>query len=77
MLPAIKAVFAFFWIFSTCFLVYLAYIVLQTEYKPELIWSWLTMCCLTFIAATWLANNIIFIPDRTPEEPPSDADPSA
>lgn len=70
MVPAVKAVFALFWIVSTLFLVYLAYIVMQTEYNPQLIWSWLTMCCFTFIAATWLANNIIFLPNRRPEEIP-------
>jgi len=68
MVPTIKVVLAGFWAISTLFLVYLAYVVLQTEYKPQLIWAWLTMCCFTFIGATWLANNIIFIPNRKPEE---------
>ena len=70
MVPIIKCVFGIFWATSTAFLLFLAYIVLQTEYKPALIWSWLTMCCFTFIAASWLAHNIIFTPDRKSEEIP-------
>ncbi|MBU2572574.1 MAG: hypothetical protein KKH28_00640 [Elusimicrobia bacterium] len=68
MVATIKTVFGVFWATSTCFLLYLAYIVLQTEYKPQLIWAWLTMCCFTFISATWLAYNIISAPYRKPEE---------
>ena len=56
----IKSVFGVFWVISAGFVGFLAYIVLQTEHDPRLIWAWLVMCGFTFISATWLAHNIIF-----------------
>jgi len=56
----IRSVFGLFWAVSSAFVGFLAYIVLQTEHNPQLIWAWLVMCGFTFISATWLAYNIIF-----------------
>ncbi len=56
----IRSVFGIFWAVSSGFVGFLAYIVIQTEYNPQLIWAWLLMCGFTFISATWLAYNIIF-----------------
>ena len=56
----IRAVFALFWVVATGFLGFMAYIVLQTESNPQMLWAWLGMCSLTFVSATFLAYNIIF-----------------
>jgi len=56
----IRAVFALFWVVATGFLGFMAYIVLQTESNPQMLWAWLVMCSLTFVSATFLAYNIIF-----------------
>jgi hypothetical protein len=56
----IRAVFAIFWLVASGFLALLAYIVLQTESNPSVLWGWLVMCALSFISATFLAYNIIF-----------------
>jgi hypothetical protein len=56
----IRGVFAIFWLVSTAFLGYLAYIVLQTESNPQMLWAWMVMCALSFVSATFLAYNIIF-----------------
>ena len=56
----IRAIFAVFWLVATGFLGFLAYIVVQTESNPQMLWAWLVMCALTFISATFLAYNIIF-----------------
>lgn len=56
----IRAVFGVFWLVATGFLGFLAYIVLQTEANPQMLWAWLVMCALTFVSATFLAYTIIF-----------------
>lgn len=56
----IRAVFAVFWLCATGFLGFLAYIVIQTEANPQILWAWLVMCGFTFVSATFLAYNIIF-----------------
>lgn len=56
----IRSVFAFFWLIATGFLMFLAYIIMQTEGNPQVLWAWLTMCAITFISATFLAYTIIF-----------------
>lgn len=56
----IRVVFALFWVVATGFLGFMAYIVLQTESNPQMLWAWLVMCSLTFVSATFLAYNIIF-----------------
>ncbi len=56
----IRAVFAIFWAVAAAFLGFLAYIVIQTESNPQVLWAWLVMCALTFVSATFLAYNIIF-----------------
>ncbi|MCG2726628.1 MAG: hypothetical protein L6420_10365 [Elusimicrobia bacterium] len=55
----IKSLFGMFWVFSSSFLVYLMYIVMQTESDPRLRWAWLVMSGLTFMAATLLAYIVI------------------
>lgn len=57
---AVKSVFGFFWAVSTAFLAYLAYIIVQTEYNPSVLWGWLVLCGLTFIGATLLASTVFF-----------------
>ena len=59
MIIAIKAMFGLFWIIASSFLIYLMYIVLQTEGNPNILWAWITMSGLTFAAATFLAYIII------------------
>lgn len=56
----LRGVFAIFWLVATGFLGFLAYIVLQTEANPQMLWGWLVMCGFSFISATFLAYNIIF-----------------
>ena len=56
----IRAVFALFWLIATGFLAFLAYIVIQTEGNPQVLWGWLALCALTFISATFLAYTTIF-----------------
>lgn len=56
----IRAIFGFFWLAATGFLVLLVYVVLQTEGDPRMLWAWLTLSALSFISATFLAYNIIF-----------------
>ncbi|OIO02524.1 MAG: hypothetical protein AUJ51_06215 [Elusimicrobia bacterium CG1_02_56_21] len=56
----IRSVFALFWLASTGFLCFLAYVVLQTESNPQRLVAWLVLCALTFISASFLAYNIIF-----------------
>jgi hypothetical protein len=56
----IRAISALFWLAATGFTAYLAYIMLQTEANPQILWGWLVMCALTFVSATFLAYNIIF-----------------
>ncbi len=63
----IKSIFAVFWAATAGFVGFLAYIVIQTEYNPQLLWAWLTMCGLTLLSATWLAYNIIFGHQHKPE----------
>ncbi len=60
MATIIRAVFSIFWLVASGFLGLLAYIVLQTEANPNILWGWLVMCALSFISATFLAYNIIF-----------------
>lgn len=55
----IKSLFGMFWVFSSSFLVYLIYIVMQTESDPTLRWAWLTMSILTFAGASLLAYIVI------------------
>ncbi len=55
----IRSVFALFWLVAAGFLGFLAYIVLQTESNPQMLWAWLVMCALTFVSVTFLAYNII------------------
>lgn len=57
---AVKSVFGFFWAVSTAFLAYLAYIVVQAEHDPSIIWGWLVLCGLTFVGATLLASTVFF-----------------
>ncbi|HOI42400.1 MAG TPA: hypothetical protein PK523_05585 [Elusimicrobiales bacterium] len=54
---AARTLFGFFWAVSTAFLAYLAYIIIQTEHDPRVIWGWLTLCGLTFVGATLLAST--------------------
>ena len=56
----IRAIFAFFWLAASGFVGSLAYIVLQTEANPQILWGWLVMCAFTFVSATLLAYTIIF-----------------
>jgi len=60
MAAIIKSVFGIFWALSAGFIGFLVYIIIQTENSPQLLWAWLVMCGFAFIAATWLAYNIIF-----------------
>ena len=60
MVNIIRAVFAFFWLAASGFIGSLAYIVIQTEGNPGVLWAWLTLCAFTFISATFLAYTIIF-----------------
>ena len=55
----IKSLFGIFWTFSSAFLIYLIYIVMQTESDPSLRLAWMTMTGLTFAAATLLAYVVI------------------
>ncbi|OGR68620.1 MAG: hypothetical protein A2081_03495 [Elusimicrobia bacterium GWC2_61_19] len=55
----LRAVFALFWLAASGFIGFLAYIVLQTEANPQMLWGWLVMCAFTFVSATFLAYNII------------------
>jgi hypothetical protein len=55
----IRTVFALFWLAATGFVGFLAYIVIQTEVNPQMLWGWLVMCAFTFVSATFLAYNII------------------
>ena len=48
-----------FWVFSSSFLVYLIYIVMQTESDPTLRWAWMTMSILTFAGASLLAYIVL------------------
>lgn len=70
MAPIIRAVFGIFWAVSAGFIGFLAYVVVQTEQDPQLIWAWLVMCGLTFISATWLACSIILGHRRKPPAEP-------
>lgn len=65
----IRGVFAIFWLVSTAFLGFLAYIVLQTEPNPQMLWAWMVMCALSFVSATFLAYNIIFGHQLRAEDP--------
>ncbi len=65
----IRAVFAFFWLVASGFVGFLAYIVVQTEGNPHILWGWLVMCAFTFIAATLLAYNIVFGYHHREDEP--------
>lgn len=56
----IRAIFALFWLAAVAFTGFLAYIVVQTETDPGLLWAWLVMCGFTFMSATFLAYNILF-----------------
>lgn len=56
----IRSVFALFWLLATGFIIFLAYILFQTEGDPAVLWGWLVMCAFTFVSATFLAYNIIF-----------------
>ncbi|MEI7529630.1 MAG: hypothetical protein WCK76_11890 [Elusimicrobiota bacterium] len=60
MATIIHLIVSFFWLIATGFLVFLAYVVFQTEANPQALWSWMVMCGLTFVSATWLAYNCIF-----------------
>ncbi len=55
----IKSLFGMFWVFSSSFLAFLFYIVLQTESDPSLRLAWMIMTGLTFAAATLLAYIVI------------------
>lgn len=57
---AVKSIFGFFWAVSTAFLAYMAYIVVQAEHDPAIVWGWLALCGLTFIGATLLASAVFF-----------------
>jgi len=56
----IRSVFAFFWLVVTGFIGFLAYIVVQTEGDPRMLWAWLVLCAFTFVSASFLAYVIIF-----------------
>ena len=56
----IRSVFALFWLTASGFIGFLAYIVIQTEANPQLLWGWLVMCAFTFVSASFLAYSIIF-----------------
>ncbi|MCM2266352.1 MAG: hypothetical protein NDI60_01110 [Elusimicrobiales bacterium] len=56
----IRAVFTLFWLAAVSFIGFLAYIVVQTEADPQMLWGWLVMCAFTFVSATFLAYNIVF-----------------
>ena len=56
----IRGVFAILWLVATALLGFLAYIVLQTESNPQILWGWLVMCAFTFVSATFLTYVIIF-----------------
>jgi len=56
----IRAVFALFWLVATCFLGFLAFILIQTEGNPKILWGWLVMCGFTFLSVTFLAYTLIF-----------------
>lgn len=56
----IRAIFALFWVAAVSFVGYLAYIMIQTETDPQMLWGWLVMCAFTFVSATFLAYNIVF-----------------
>ncbi|MCK5582967.1 MAG: hypothetical protein KAI33_04215 [Elusimicrobiales bacterium] len=55
----IKSLFGMFWAFSSSFLVYLIYVVMQTESDPRIRWAWIIMTGFTFMAATLLAYIVI------------------
>ena len=55
----IKSLFGIFWAFSSSFLAFLIYIVMQTETDPQLRWAWMTMAILTFAGASLLAYIVI------------------
>lgn len=63
----IRGVFSIFWLVATGFLGFLAYIVIQTEANPQMLWGWLVMCGFSFVSATFLAYNIIFGHHPRPE----------
>lgn len=65
----IRAVFGLFWLAATGFVGFLAYIVLQTEGNPQVLWAWLVMCAFTFLSATFLAYVIIFGADHKDDAP--------
>ena len=68
MATIIRSVFGVFWAASAGFTGFLAYIVIETEHNPQLLWAWLVMCGFTFLSATWLAYNIIFGRRHKPEQ---------
>ena len=65
----IRAVFGLFWLAATGFVGFLAYIVLQTEGNPQVLWAWLVMCAFTFVSATFLAYIIIFGAEQKEDVP--------
>ncbi|MBI5744683.1 MAG: hypothetical protein HY952_09050 [Elusimicrobia bacterium] len=60
MATIIRAVFTLFWLASVSFVGYLAFIVVQTEADPQLLWGWMVMCGFTMVSATFLTYNIVF-----------------
>ncbi len=69
MAKLIRAVFGLFWLIATGFVGFLAYIVLQTEGNPQVLWAWLVMCAFTFLSVTFLAYVIIFGGDHKDDAP--------
>jgi hypothetical protein len=63
----IKSLFGMFWVFSSTFLVFLIYIVMQTESDPSLRWAWMIMAVLTFAGASLLAYIVISAGNNTSE----------
>ena len=65
----IRSVFSLFWLAASGFVGFLAYIVIQTEGNPQVLWAWLVMCGFTFLSVTFLAYVIIFGGDHKAETP--------
>ncbi len=76
----IKSLFGIFWVFSSAFLSFLIYIVMQTESDPSLRWAWLTMAVLTFAGASLLAYIVITAGNNASEparKEPEEIEPSS
>jgi hypothetical protein len=65
----IRTAFTLFWMAATGFIGYLAYAVIQTEGNPQVLWSWLVLCGLTFLSVSFLAYVIILGGDHKANAP--------